>query len=178
MLDEFLIGHIWTGPALYATLYCSDYVLTMRCVRLLRSGADRHFGYEIYELNPLFQKDVAQLRRFSPRFVVALVLTCLGFAGVWAMVSQLSPPIWDLYRWFLGALVLGQVAVHLRHFNNLAVFWHARDSRGYQGKINVATWLSYRLSALQLLAFAAVYLFLFAMNFNWFFAGGRICFAG
>ncbi|MGO8690796.1 MAG: hypothetical protein ACLQLG_14325 [Thermoguttaceae bacterium] len=172
MLDEFLVGHIWAGPALCAILYCSDRALTMRCARLLRAGADKHFVFPVYELNPRLQKDVAQLRGPGPRLWIGLALSCLFPVLLWTVISQRSPPEWDIYRTLLGVLVLGQVALHLRHFSNLAAFWHARDSRGYRGQICVATWLSYRLSALQFVTYAALYLFLFALNFNWYFVGG------
>ena len=174
MLDEFLIGHIWAGPALLAILCCSDYALTIRCARLLRAGADKHFLFPIYELNPFFQKNVAQLRRVSPRFLFTLAVISSYLVASWILISLCSPPPWGVYRALLGDFVLTQIAVHLRHVNSLTMFWYARDSRGYRGQISVATWLSYRLCAIQFVTFAAIYLFLFALNLNWFFAGGAI----
>ena len=173
MLDEFLVGHIWAGPALCAILYCSDQRADHALCAAPAAGADKHFVFPVYELNPRLQKDVAQLRGPGPRLWIGLALSCLFPVLLWTVISQRSPPEWDIYRTLLGVLVLGKVALHLRHFSNLAAFWHARrNSRGYARpdlRCNLVELSALRTPICDLRCTLPV---LFALNFNWYFVGG------
>ena len=66
MLENLLISHLWVGLVLWIVLYCSDYMMTLICARMWRSGADKHLVFEVFELTPYYQKDIAALRRISP----------------------------------------------------------------------------------------------------------------
>jgi hypothetical protein len=180
MLDELFITQPWTGIALWVVLYCSDYAITIACARMLRSGADKHLVLESFELTPYFQKDIASLRRISPRFLLMLLISTSLLVAIWAWAARLAaelPWSWNMYRMFLGALICVELAVHVRHVTNLVMFARARDSKGVSGQIRYAQWVTYQWSSIQIVAFAAVYLFSFGLTMNWFFAGGFVkCF--
>jgi hypothetical protein len=177
MLDNLLITHLWVGLVLWILLYCSDYALTVCCARMLRSGADTHLVFESYELTPYYQKDIASLRRISPRFLFVLTISCLGIVVLWVISADLQeklPWYWNMYRLLLGALVLAELAVHARHITNLVLFSHARKSQGVSGQIRYTQWLTYQISAVQIMAFAFIYAFSFCLTGNWFFVGGSL----
>jgi hypothetical protein len=175
MLDDLLVNRFWTGPALWALLFFSDAALTVACAKYLRSGADSHFVFQVFELTPLFQKDVARLRRYGLRFLFVLVLGTLLLVADWFLMQAVSDEVpWALnsYRAILGMLLLSQVAIHFRHCRNVVLLRGARDSRGVSGKICFAGWFSYQQSAVDLALFAVLFLLSFFLTWNWIFAGG------
>ena len=179
MLDSVFINHVWIATGVWALLYCSDYALTLACARMYRAGVDKHLVFKHLELTPYYQKDIAELRVFSPRFVLMLGLTSgiiwlTGSLQGWLGGSWPLPPNWaqNFYRFLLGGLLLMEAAVHVRHVRNVGLFLYARDSRGIQGRLVYSPWLSYRSSAIELFGFAAVFLMSFLVTSSWFFAGG------
>jgi hypothetical protein len=178
MFDNLLITYPWVGLALWIPLYCSDYAITVLCAWMCRSGANTHIVFESFELTPYYQKDIASLRRISPRFLFALTISCLGLLVLWMISADLQedlPPwSWNIYRLVLGALVLMELAVHVRHITNLVLFFYARKSQGVNGQIRYAQWLTYQLSSVQIMGFAVIYFFSFCLTENWFFVGGSL----
>src|SRR5258708_24977486 len=74
LLDLFL-NNIWLAIALWAGLYCLDYILTITAARLYRDGAEQHYTFpEGIELNPIFRDDIAKIRTISFRFFLLLFL--------------------------------------------------------------------------------------------------------
>jgi hypothetical protein len=177
MLDQLFMAHCWAGAACFAVLYCTDYLLTLACARMYRSGANRHLVFKSFELTPFYQRDIASLRPVSPRFLFVLAIVASMIVAVWfvaAAENQELPWLWNAYRVLLGALLLAELAIHVRHFGNLVLFAYARHSQGISGRIRYAQWLVYKVSAIQLLGFAAIFAFLFALTDNWFFVGGTV----
>ena len=155
LLDLFL-NNIWLAIALWAGLYCLDYIFTMTAARFYRDGAGKHFVFpEGVELNPFFQDDVAKLRKFSFRFFLLLFFT----AGLLLIVYELNVPWAFALVW--GMFVGIQLANHCRHVRNLVVFSYARRSDGVTGKIQHAHWLSLRLSSVDFFSFGLLFLLLF-----------------
>ena len=70
MQNPFFVN-AWPGVAVWIALYVSDYVLTVKCARLYKSGAHEKVVVEgSYELTAYFQRDIDSLRLFSPRFIL------------------------------------------------------------------------------------------------------------
>jgi len=85
MILEFLLTHAWLAIGLWILFYCVDYLLTIKAARMYQAGANNHIAFAGgYELNPIFQKDIATLRRFSYRFFLLLLL----FGGILAPVFR------------------------------------------------------------------------------------------
>jgi hypothetical protein len=159
----------WLAPLLWAGLYISDYCFTIACARLYQAQSTIVFEGS-YEITPIFQADVNALRRFSPRFVAILVAST---AYVW-WVARVSS-IWDLYICdvAIGALVLIQLTVHLRHLRNWFLFRAVRRG-SIAGCIEYPRGIILRASAFELLSFGGLYTWLFVVTHDRFVLGGAI----
>ena len=167
-MADMLFDSSWVGPLLWAAVYISDYRMTLTCARMYQ--AQQAIVFEgSYEITPLFQADVNALRRLSPRFVIALVAgtACLAVMQQTSVNSGSS----SLYEGALGALLLLQSAVHLRHFRNWFLF---RNIKGVQGRVFYPRGLMLQTSAIELLGFAALYLTLFLLTASIFVLGGAM----
>lgn len=167
-----LIDNPWLALAAWLIAYVADYYLTLYAARLYRAGAMEHFAFEgSYELTPYYQADIDALRRLSPRFILALLLSVLAIELIWYLsldVLGLAAP----FEFVMGALLLREAAVLLRHARNLALFRAARAGQGVQGQVRYARWLSLRLSAAELFSFAVFLALLAPVTASWFVAGG------
>src|SRR5262245_31695279 len=120
-LMEFMGTHLWPGLVLWALVYCSDYFLSIICASMYRRGVCDKIAFEgSLELTPYYQKDVDALRKISPRFIKALLLSLTGLSLVWWLSMKVAIP--SLYLFGLGALVLVEVPVHARHLKNFFFF--------------------------------------------------------
>ena len=168
LLDLFL-NNIWLAIAVWAGLYCLDYIFTMTAARFYRDAAGKHFVFpEGVELNPFFQDDVAKLRKFSFRFFLLLFFT----AGLLLIVYELNVP--EAFAVVWGMFVGIQLANHCRHIRNLVVFFYARQSAGVSGRIQYEHWFSLRLSSVDFLCFGVLFLLLFLFWGNLFILGATV----
>jgi hypothetical protein len=169
---QLLTESLWLGVGFWVLLYVSDYAFTIACARMYRAGVRETITFEgSYELTPFFQKDIDRLRTFSPRFVAALLwgvsmLTLLWWLtrGIWPEAFQLS----------VGALVLPELAIHVRHIRNFVLFRQTLGGQGVRGHIEYSRFLSLRLSAFEILAFAGLFLVGFLGTWSYFLLGGAI----
>jgi hypothetical protein len=173
MLLALLMDNVWLAIALWVALYCLDYIFTLRAARSYQGRAGKHFSFGGgYELNPFFKDDIAQLRRFSFRFF--LMMFFIG--GLLLIIHSMGIP--EAFALIWGMLVSMQVVVHFRHLRNLALFHYASASRGIEGRIVYQHWLSLRLSAVEFLSFATLFLFIFLLGGNYIALGGALgCFS-
>jgi hypothetical protein len=74
----------------------------------------------------------------------------------------------------IGGYLLLELSVHMRHIRNLAYFRRMKNSQGVSGKIEYSAWLTLQISAMDLTAFAALFLVVFLLTGRLFFAGGAI----
>jgi len=170
-MPEFFYRNFWAGWAVWTALCISDYSLTLTCARLYQSGVREKIVFEgSYELTPYFQGDIDSLRRFSPRFFRALLLTSVLLFAVWRLASLSEP---QMYSFLLGALVLVQLAIHMRHLHNFFSFRAVRTA-AVRGRIEYSRVFILRHSALDLLLFSGLYFALFAFAHSWFLLGGSI----
>ena len=168
-LLDFLFSHIWLAIAVWAGLYCLDFIFTMTTARFYRDGAKQHYVFpEGIELNPIFKDDVARIRVFSTRFLLFLVLV----SGVLFIIYEMNIP--ELFAVAWGMLVGSQLANHCRHIRNLIVFSYARASVGVRGTIQYEHWFSLRLSSVDFFCFAGLFLLLFLFLGNLFLLGAAL----
>jgi hypothetical protein len=172
MLIDLLINNLWLSLGLWVILYISDYYLTIYAARLYQSGVNKHIVYEKgIELTPYYQKDIASLKLFSLRFILMLLLSCLSLMIVWIITAKQTPVI---FEFFIGAFILGEISIHMRHVRNLVIFKYMKYSKGVRGTLEYTKWFSYRVSAIELLEFAILFLFIFFLSNRLFFLGGSI----
>jgi hypothetical protein len=171
-VSELFAKHLLPGLLLFTALYVSDYALTLRSARLYREGVSQTIAFEgSFELTPYYQKDIDGLVRWSPRFLAALVFGNAVLALVFWVASL--PPYWrHPYPFVLGALVLQEFAVHLRHLRNIVLFRGILRSKAPLGRITYPRGLVLRASSAEILGFAALWLALFCLLPSPFLLGG------
>lgn len=161
---------LWPGAALWVLLYISDYAFTIACARMYQAGVGKILIFEgSYELTPAFQQDVDSLRIFSPRFAIALLWAVLMLAAIW----WLSRLVWpEAYPLALGALVLVQLSIHVRHVRNFLLFRRTLAGQGAHGRVEYGRPLILQLSAVEMLGFGVIFLVGSAITGSLFLLGG------
>src|SRR5947209_2817578 len=133
-MEILLREHVWLGLIIWVALFISDYSFTIACARLYRRGVNEKIVFEgSYELTPLYQKDIDSLSRFSPRFLLVMVLTVAILTLAWFGAKYLE--VMELYLIPLGAVILLQLAVHKRHVQNFFLFRTILKSDQVRGRI-------------------------------------------
>jgi hypothetical protein len=160
--------------AAWSLVYWADYVSTIASARLYRQAAHEHIVFEgSLELTPTFQHDVDRLRWVSPRFLFAWALSLLGLSVIWwlsvAFLGWVQP-----MQFVLGALLLREAAVLLRHARNLLLFHRVSHDDGLDGQVRYQRGLMLYLSGGELLSFSLVYAVLGLALSSWFMAGGAV----
>jgi hypothetical protein len=174
MLLDLIVDNVWLALLLWMGLYISDYALTLRTARLYQGGGNQHVLYEKgIELTPYYRGEIAALRNLSPRFLFMLGFSSLLLWLIW-FLGQLWGPDSLLFEMVIGAYLLLEVSVHMRHIRNLAYFGYLKGSRGVRGKIEYSAWLTLRISTVDLVAFAVLFLVVFLLTGRLFFAGGAL----
>ncbi len=169
IVTELFSQSPWPGVALWMALYISDYAFTIACARMYR--AQDKIAYEgSFEITPFYQSDVNALRRLSPKFVLALVLSAGLLWLVWQQAVRAGSPM--IYSVLLGALILSELAVHTRHLRNWFFFANILGGDGVQGRVTYPRSVILRASAIELWSFAGLYGVIFAMTASWFVLGG------
>jgi hypothetical protein len=174
MLEQLLTQELWLALSAWALSYASDFALTLYTARLYHARAREHFSFGgSFELTPYYQADVDRLRRWSPRLWLALGLSAVLVALVWVLsVVVLGLPAF--FTFLIGALLLRQAAVILRHLRNLVLFRAVRDTTAVSGQIAYARPLVLRLSAAELGALGGLFLLLALVTSSWFLLGGAV----
>src|SRR5262245_41701386 len=146
----------------------------MLCARMYKDGAANQVHFEgSYEITPYYQKEVDALRLVSPRFLVALAATCALQLALWLMTMRvLFVP--QLFFFALGAMVLIEVTVHIRHVRNFFLFRAILANDGITGRIEYARPVMLRMSAVELFSFSAAYGVIYLMTGSWFVLGGVV----
>jgi hypothetical protein len=121
------------------------------------------------EMNPVFEKDVQQLRWFSPRYFISLLVVALliTFVGGW------FPTRW--FEFLAGAALLLVLITDLRHIENLSVVWFlTSDPNSFKGKIEQSYALSQRRIAVGTFNIGLLYLIVYFLAGRVFFVGGAV----
>jgi len=169
-LPDLLLNNLWPGLVAWSILYCSDYGLTIASARLYQGGARDKVALEgSYEITPYFQRDVDALRLVSPRFLAALLLSLIWLTALW-WVSTSSWPL--MYSFGLGLVILGELAIHMRHFRNLLLFRAIIRTDEVRGRIEYSRGLILRMSSFEFLAFSGLFTVLFLFTRSAFVLGG------
>jgi hypothetical protein len=173
-MPGFFFNHLWPGPLVWALFYISDYTLTIMCARLYQ--AQKTIAFEgSYEITPIFQRDVNALRKISPRFVLILLLAWSLLGILWVLTEQSTPQV---YQFALGTLFGVQLAIHMRHLRNLALFRAIHNTGNVLGRIEYGRALLLRMSSWECFAFSALFAVLFVFTRSWFLLGATIgCFS-
>ena len=171
-MEDFLRDSAWPGLALWAALFVSDYYLTIACARMYRAQ-DKVVFEGSFEITPAFQADVNALRSVSPKFLVALVVYSALLWGLWRLSAWL-PGMPNVYLATLGAMIGLELVVHVRHSRNWFLFSRGLRADGIRGRLEYPRAILLRMSAFELLTFAAFLSVLALLTSSWFVMGGAI----
>ena len=171
-MQSWLTTSPWYGIILWIILYTSDYYLTIYCARGFREIGYIQFEGS-FELTPQYQKDIDALKPVSRLHIILLFAYSLLILLIW-WITRLSFYFEWTYSLYLGMFLLLEVAVHIRHFRNVAIIREVRRNGGVQGQIAYKKWFSYRISANDLYISATVFLLVALLTYSLFFLGGAI----
>jgi hypothetical protein len=175
-MAHFFIDTIWTGPLLWAILYISDYTLTLVGARMYK--AQNIIKIEgSFELNPIFQKDIDTFRHISPRFITFLCITVILLFAIWLLTNKSNFGS-EWYLFILGAMIMLQLAIHIRHIHNWFFYRNCTGQSGIRGHIEYSRELILRISSLELLCFSLLFLAIFLFTYNWLLLGGAVSCTG
>jgi hypothetical protein len=103
---------------LVPAMMLADYYLTVYAAVLRDRGHGLHFRLEHFELNPRWQKAVAQKRWFNPRHLALATGASLLLIGLLEFVPELG----RLAGFLLGTLLGAYGLIIARHISNILVF--------------------------------------------------------
>lgn len=175
-MEYWLSTSPWPGAILWMILYVSDYYLTIYSARGFREI--RQFQFEVFELTPQYQKEVAALKPVSKLHIALLIFYSLLIVLIWWLTKLLTYFFPLTYLLYLGMFLLLEVAVHFRHLRNVFLIREIKRNGGVDGQIFYHKWFSYRISAFDFYMFSALFLIFALLRYSPFFLGGAImCFA-
>ena len=172
MFEAWLVGAWWRAVLLWSVFYASDYLFSIYNARLYRRGANQYYEFEgSLELTPQFQDDIDNLRWFSPRFLLAFLLSnTLIILSWWLTVKWAQWP--EVHLFVIGGMLLLEATVHLRHLRVFVLFRQLSFGEGIEGKIYQTRWFGYQASGWEFMASASLYLLLSIAAGSWFILGG------
>jgi len=172
LLGVILVQNVWVAISLWTAVYVSDYCLSVWAARLYRKGAREHVTFTgSLEITPQFQEDINALKTISLRFLRALVFSVIVISVAW-VVSVRWAALPQAFLALMGALICLEATAHIRHIRNIAFMKTLVNKQGLRGRIEYPRWLSLRLSAVEILGFAVLFLVAFLISGSWFFVGG------
>jgi len=170
MLIDTLVGNPWLVAVLWGILSVFDFTATMVYSKAYREFLSANITYEGgMEMNPVFEKEVEQLRWFSPRYLVLLLTIALliTFVGGWMQKT------W--FEFLAGSALLLVFITDLRHIENLSVVWFLKsDPSSFKGKIEQSYALSQRRVAVGTFNIGLLYLVVYFLVQRVFFVGGAV----
>ncbi len=172
MLGNLLVDNVWFTMAFWSALYVSDYSLTLWASRLYQADAKEHVVLKgSLEITPYFQEDVDESKTMSIRFIRALIFTVLAISLAWLLTVRLAnlPQVFSV---LMGSLILLEATAHIRHVRNIVFLRTLKNMHSMKGTIEYPRWLSLKLSSVEIIGFAALFLFVFLISGDWFFIGG------
>ncbi|HET6947561.1 MAG TPA: hypothetical protein VFJ45_07095 [bacterium] len=171
-MDTWLLANAWYSLAAWTAVAISDYFLTLYGAQLYQTTLGYHVTFQgSYELTPMFQADVDARRRWSPRFVRAVIATNAAMLAVW-FIAVVLLGMSAVFAFMMGGLILRSLSIHLRHLRNIALARFIRSGEGVSGKVEYARWLTLRLSAVELLSVAGLFGLLALAGGGWAVFGG------
>ncbi|MCC6696116.1 MAG: hypothetical protein IT365_10855 [Candidatus Hydrogenedentes bacterium] len=144
-----------------------DYYLTIVGASLNEKGYAKHIAMQHYEMNPVWQKQIAQKKWFNPRHLLLALVFSLVFALL-VEVALPTPPFTPLDStltpFLMGFLLVLFASVLGRHVSNILIFRSVlRDSSGISGHVDIEhglmlSWSLYQYFAVLLpLALVAIF---------------------
>lgn len=116
-------------------LMLADYYLTLLGAVQREKAYSQHFKVQHYELNPLWQRDVASKRWFNARHIALLVV----LSALLALAVEIVPMPQSFVQAALGGVITAYGYIVARHATNLLGFQHLiRRPEEVSGEVTIA----------------------------------------
>jgi hypothetical protein len=147
----------------------ADYYLTVLGALQAARKYRQHYKTEHYELNPIWQQDIARAKWFNPRHLALVVL----ISGALLLGIELADPLDFFIQGVLGCTLTMQGFVVGRHLSNLLMFRYLiRKPDEISGEITLSHPLLIVVSAYQHLGALLPLVFIAVFTASWFAYGG------
>jgi len=121
----------------------SDYFLTVWGVILSEKKYQQHFKIEHYELNPIWQKNIANKQWFNPKHLIAVAVVavfCLVWSNGWTDPDAISEGLFGFFT-ILYASIIGN------HLSNVFTFSYViRHPENVSGEVTTSYLLALKTS--------------------------------
>jgi hypothetical protein len=165
-LKAILLTNLWAG------LFILDVYLTARAEKEYLKNAKEILFYEAgYQLEDPTKSVTEKKPSFTYRSILLLITSSIAVILFWLDTVE----FWGhegIYSFVLGGLLLTIVAVDIRHIQNIFLYSNTGTPNGIRGRLEYPGWIGYRLSGLEMFAFAVLFLIVALILPNWFLAGG------
>ena len=112
----------------------ADYFLTVWGAILSEKKYRLHFKIEHYELNPLWQKNIASKNWFNPRHLTIVAIFTV-FCFVWSNIWIEDDPV---FKGFFGYLIVLEGSIIGNHLTNICIFFYVnRHPESIHGEIKM-----------------------------------------
>jgi hypothetical protein len=128
-----------------------DYFLTVWCSILSEKKYKDHFITQHYELNPLWQKQIAQKKWLNIRHIALVLLISAGLV----YLLEFEPICDPIAEGILGSFLVSFGLINGRHLTNILLFRYLiRHPNEISGQVSMAHSMQLSISKYQLLGFA------------------------
>jgi hypothetical protein len=164
---DFLNEYWWLAIALYVILFVCDHYMTVVGAKLHKAYAAKYILYQNgYELNPIFEKEVAEFQWFTRKHLFALLGGVFGLS-----ILRLFGGV-TIFEFFIGAYLLQWLDTDLLHLRNILFFRDIRKSDSFKGSVESSYWVSQRQSAARQITQAILFSIAALATMRLFFWGG------
>ena len=167
---DYLRDHLWLSTLILALLYSLDYFLTIKTSLLYKK--QKHIEYQSgIELNPRFNKAVAEARWFNKKWLMYLIFLILF--NIFFFETTNSSNI-TTYEFILGSFILSEIFVVSRHVQNINLFNSINVAGAVEGRIIYGRTIMHKNASAAALAASVSYLIFYLFTFRTFFLGGAL----
>ncbi len=151
-------------------LMITDYALTIWGAVLSRKQYALHFKTKIYELNPMWQKDVEKLKFFSLKHMVAVVIV----TGYFLLIALIFPEEYNrIFSLVLGMVTIPFLTIIGRHMSNVLLFSFLILNPGeVEGEVAISKLLTNKTSQYNILPYIFIIGIIYFYTYSDFVLGG------
>lgn len=151
-------------------LMITDHALTIWGAILSRKQYSLHFKTKIYELNPVWQKDVEKLKFFNLRHMVTVVIV----TGYFLLIALVLPDEYNsIFSFALGMITIPFLAIVGRHLSNILLFnFLILNPSEVEGEVVTSKLLTNKTSQYNILSYILLVGILYFFTYSNFILGG------
>jgi hypothetical protein len=164
---DFLNEYWWFAIILYVVLFLGDHFMSVVLAKLYKAYGAQYFTYQNGpELNPIFEKEVANLQWFTWKHLIAIL------GGIFSLYILRLLGGKAIFEFFIGAFLLQWLYIDLSHIASILYYQDIRRPGSLTGKMEFSYWLSQRQVAFRSMSQAFLFSVAALVTMRLFFWGG------